>query len=160
MQNRKFNFQQASAIVAVAVLMTFCKSTQRTERLEPDELIITQQRLECMGTCPVYTLSIYASGNVVFMGEKNVPVIGESKLALSKTQLQKLIDEFRNIEFFQLKEKYTADVSDGATTYISFRDGDREMKIMDYSGAPEKLKALENRIETLTFDLLTAEGSD
>jgi hypothetical protein len=128
--------------------------TQDDRQLDDGQLIITQQRLMCMGLCPVYLINIYSNGKVEFTGEENVPKTGSFTMQLSKEDLQDLVTNFDSIDFFGLKKEYTKDISDGSTTYISYKKGGNELKIMDYYGAPQKLKDLEQKVETLIFSYL------
>ncbi|MFT7020410.1 MAG: hypothetical protein ACJASO_002604, partial [Cyclobacteriaceae bacterium] len=99
-------------------LLASCANSKKAQTQDDGELIITQQRLLCMGLCPVYLISIYSNGKVEFTGEKNVPKTGSFAMQLSKEDLQDLVTNFDAIDFFGLKKEYTKDISDGSTTYI------------------------------------------
>jgi hypothetical protein len=142
--------------LTLASLLVFisCKNAKPADSNSIADVIITQQRLECMGLCPVYMIKIYSDGKVLFNGEKNVPKTGESEFEISEEELNSIVNSLNEIGFFKLQDRYTANISDGSTTYISFKDGDNEKKIMDYYGAPPALKEVENNIEQLIFSYL------
>ena len=114
-------------------------------------MLIELKRTPCYGFCPVYTLKIDKNGKGLFDGVENVEKIGSFSFSLSQDELVALENAFLQVDFYQLKNIYDGLVSDLPTTYITYnKDGNRK-KIMDYYGAPEELRTLENRIETLVF---------
>jgi len=116
-----------------------------------EDVLIELKRTACYGSCPVYTIKIDKNGKGLFEGVENVEKIGRFRFSLSQDELMEIEIAFQEVDFFQLKKIYDAQVSDLPTTYISYnKDGNRK-KIMDYYGAPEKLRTLENNIETLVL---------
>ncbi|MEE9460467.1 MAG: DUF6438 domain-containing protein [Bacteroidales bacterium] len=114
-------------------------------------MLIELKRTPCYGFCPVYTLKIDKNGKGLFDGVENVEKIGSFSFSLSYDELVELDNAFLQVDFYQLRNIYDAQVSDLPTTYITYnKDGNRK-KIMDYYGAPEELRTLENRIQTLVF---------
>jgi len=119
--------------------------------ISDDDVLIELKRTACYGSCPVYTIKIDKNGKGLFEGVENVEKIGRFRFLLSQDELMEIEIAFQEVDFFQLKKIYDAQVSDLPTTYISYnKDGNRK-KIMDYYGAPEKLRTLENNIETLVL---------
>jgi hypothetical protein len=118
----------------------------------PDEdLLIEMKRTPCYGFCPVYTLKISNDGKGLFEGVENVEKTGNFSFSLEQEELLELENAFRLVDFYQLKDIYNVDVSDLPTTYITYNKDGKRKKIMDYYGAPEELRSLENRIETLVL---------
>ena len=68
--------------------------------------VITLQRTECFGTCPVYKLTIFADGTVLYEGSKYVKKKGKAKSRISRAKLEDLIEEFDNIYYFNLNDAY------------------------------------------------------
>ena len=126
-------------------------SCSGTKTISEEDLLIEMKRTPCYGFCPVYTLKIGKNGKGLFEGVENVEKTGRFSFSLTSEELQELEDAFLQINFYQLQNIYNADVSDLPTTYLTYiKDGKRK-KIMDYYGAPEELRTLENRIETLVL---------
>ncbi len=115
------------------------------------DLLIEMQRTPCYGYCPVYTLKIDKNGKGLFEGVENVDKIGRFSFSLSHDELEELENAFLQIDFYQLKNIYDGLASDLPTTYITYNKDGKRKKIMDYYGAPEQLRALENRIEILVL---------
>jgi hypothetical protein len=134
------------------ILVSFLFYTCSGPRTITDvDLLIELKRTPCYGSCPVYTLKIDKNGKGLFDGVENVEKIGRFIFSLSQDELVELENAFLQVDFYQLRNIYDAQVSDLPTTYITYnKDGNRK-KIMDYYGAPEELRTLENRIQTLVF---------
>ena len=134
------------------ILVSFLFYTCSGPRTITDvDLLIELKRTPCYGSCPVYTLKIDKNGKGLFDGVENVEKIGSFSFSLSYDELVELDNAFLQVDFYQLRNIYDAQVSDLPTTYITYnKDGNRK-KIMDYYGAPEELRTLENRIQTLVF---------
>lgn len=76
-------------------------------------------------------------------------MIGNYESSLHQEDLQKIVQRFRDSNFFKFKNQYTGNVSDLPTTYIYFKDQSNEKTIQDYYNAPEQLKELEQVVENL-----------
>ncbi len=134
-------------VILICILSLFsCRATK--EEMDTS-VVISMQKTKCFGACPVYTIDIYESGMVYFNGKENVDKIGEFKIRLSKKELNRLIDLFTENRFFDLQDKYVSDVSDLPTTYVYFSHNGKRKRIMDYDGAPQNLKKLENEVSQL-----------
>ncbi len=114
--------------------------------------IITQQATPCFGSCPVYTINIYENGTVTLEAEQFLKIKGYFRSKLKQSELERLIALFDS-EIFELKDQYTAQVSDMPTIYLSFNHQGRQKKIEDYYGAPESLKKLEAEVFSLVSKL-------
>jgi len=134
--------------VLVCCLIYSC-SGLRT--ITDEDVLIELKRTPCYGSCPVYTVKIDKSGKGLFEGVENVDKIGRVSFSLHQDELTEFENAFLQVDFYQLENIYHAEVSDLPTTYITYnKDGNRK-KIMDYYGAPEELRNLENSIETLVL---------
>ena len=65
--------------------------------------------------------------------------------------IQKELDK---VNFFGLQDSYYKEVTDLPTTYITYYEGEQKKEVMDYYGAPEKLKKLEEFIQKTVFAYL------
>lgn len=97
----------------------------------------------------MYNIDIYESGMVYFTGKENVDKIGQFRIKLSKKELQRLVDLFYQNNFFELKDRYVTEASDLPTTYLYFAHNGKRKRVMDYDGAPQNLKKLENEVGQL-----------
>jgi hypothetical protein len=134
--------------ILVSFLLNSCSGPKT---ISEKDLLIELERTPCYGYCPVYTVKIDKSGKGLFEGVENVDNIGRFSFSLHPDELMEIENAFNHADFYQLKNIYYGQVSDLPTTYITYiKDGKRK-KIMDYYGAPEELRNLENSIETLVL---------
>jgi hypothetical protein len=131
-------------------VLAFALTGQPPAQAAEPPIQITLRRTICFGECPDYTVSIDGDGNVTYEGRRFVRVTGKQVARIDRTAVQTLLDEFERIEFFSLKDKYTAQITDLATTYVTLVLGDRSKTVEDYHGAPAALRDLERRIDEAT----------
>ena len=122
-----------------------------SRRFSADDLLLEMEKTPCYGQCPVYTIQVDSRGNGLFNGVENTQYTGKYAFRLGKTEMEHIRSSFEKAGFFGLEDKYFEFVTDLPTTYLSYRQGGRSKKIMDYHGAPQKLKDLEKQVESLVL---------
>jgi hypothetical protein len=122
----------------------------------PADTVITLERTVCFGTCPAYTVSIDAGGNVTYEGRKFVRVSGQQRARISTERVARLIETIARIGFFALEDEYagiqnpdgtTTFVTDLPTTIVTVISGGRKKRVVDYLGAPTALHDFEADID-------------
>jgi len=117
-------------VLAVSLIYLYPRfSSETAPATNFKNVVITMERSVCFGTCPVYKLTIFGNGNVVYNGEKFVKVVGEQTTKIPEDKIRELISEFYKTGFFSLKEKYIEKcdirgcvrVTDLPTTIVSIR---------------------------------------
>ena len=114
------------------------------------DVIITMYRSVCFGACPVYSLTIYGNGTVVYEGEMYVNVIGKQTSEISQEKIQEIVDEFYRIDYFSLDDVYDEPISDIQHKITSIRINGKYKSIYNRWGAPMELNELENKIDEIT----------
>ncbi|MEA5258045.1 DUF6438 domain-containing protein [Arcicella aquatica] len=145
-----------------AFFLGACKVTQKgtssvTEQSSSNtdlsaKIIFTLSKTPCYGTCPVFKMTVFENDSLVYEGERFVDKIGVSSKSLPKGKVKELVSKFRAANFFEFKKEYSAPITDMPTTYISFTDKTKTLKIKDYHGSPEELKQLEQLLVDLVSD--------
>jgi hypothetical protein len=107
------------------------------------------KKTACYGTCPVYRLQIYSDLTVTLKGERHIDYIGDYVAIIEKEKLASLRDQFRKADFFSFEKEYKKAISDLPTTYVYFEDEGNTKEVMDYSGAPQSLRDLEEELAKL-----------
>lgn len=143
---RKFSI--IFGIIALALLAALPAAAQ-----DKGQLVITLERTACFGACPVYSLSIYADGTVIYNGERFVDVEGEQTGSIDPAAVDQLVAGFAAAGYFDWNDEYTEMyVSDLPTITTSVtRDGETK-QITRYVGdnsAPIALPYLENWIDVV-----------
>jgi hypothetical protein len=120
-----------------------------------DDILITMERYADMESpVPVYTLIVSGNGRVVYDGIRNVKIVGREIGQISKTNVNELVNEFINVYYFALKDKYDEPNMPGrpiVTTSISM-DGKTKTVLHNHASraAPEGLSVLEDKIDKIT----------
>ncbi len=66
------------------------KKSTNNDVPEDKSLIITLERGACYGMCPVYSLTIYGNGKVVYKGDMFVKVAGKIVFGISEEKVKNL----------------------------------------------------------------------
>jgi len=149
--------QKFLIIIGIVVLLLvsyfsylYPKLVQPPKPTEYPNVVITIERTPCFGTCPDYKMTINGDGRVVYEGESFVKITGTQTTQLSQDKIKQLVDEFHQVDYFSLKDEYTAHITDLPTTITSITIDGKTKKVVNYYGAPKKLGELENKIDEIT----------
>ena len=112
-----------------------------------NDVVITLHRSVCFGTCPEYSLTIYGNGTIIYMGKEYVNVTGERVYNISQEEVQLLVNEFIEINYFALEDRYSSLITDAPSTTTSIIINGKRKSIYRYIGGPKELKDLENKID-------------
>lgn len=108
---------------------------------------ITIQRTVCYGTCPDYEVTLRGDGTVRYTGRQYVRITGTHSWKVDPAAVRALAREMEQAGYFELKDEYTAMITDNPTTWTTLTIGPRTKKIKDYFAGPKKLKELQQRID-------------
>jgi hypothetical protein len=136
----------AGRLLSVATVVLVASTDVRAQ-VVPDDFVITLRRTTCFGTCPAYIVSIDSSGRVTYDGSQFVRVAGRQEARIPLSRVAALVETVARTGFFELKDSYTADVTDLPTTIVTVRSSGRMKRVEDYVGAPAALRALERQID-------------
>ncbi|MEM7549611.1 MAG: DUF6438 domain-containing protein [Bacteroidota bacterium] len=129
-------------LLIVAMLST-------TVQKDEPYLVVSLTKTQCFGTCPAFDFELYSDCTVKYEGKAHVNQIGSFESKIKRKTYLEIVNQFEDSEFFQFQDRYYKEITDLPTTYIYYNDGGQDKKIMDYYGAPEKLKALEQSVDDL-----------
>ena len=139
--------------VCVAVILTSVGCSKPPTPDDVSDVVITLQRGPCFGACPVYKLTVYGDGRVVYQGIRFVGVEGTRTAIINEDKIRQLVNEFHAIDYFSLDDEYLdADATDlpSATTSITLNG--QTKTVAHYHGdfsAPEELTTLEDKIDEI-----------
>jgi hypothetical protein len=113
---------------------------------------LTLERTACFGFCPIYKLTVYGNGKVVYEGKRFVKVTGTRTTTISQTAVRKLIADFQKINYFKLQDSYTGGHTDAPSAITSLTMGKKQKTVNHYlasPNAPTQLTDLENQIDAV-----------
>lgn len=107
----------------------------------------------CLGTCPHYTATIYPDGRVSYEGFRYAPVAGKREIRISLSTLNTILAQAREINFADLKGRYTDGATDLPATTVTIKQANGPArKVSVESGEPAELKSLFRYIEKQITD--------
>jgi hypothetical protein len=119
------------------------------------QVAVTLERGACFGTCPVYKVTIYTDGTVVFEGENYVNVEGQQTTMIEPEVVAQLVAGFEEAGYFEWENEYTEmNVTDLPTITTSVTRNGETKQITRYAGdssAPVELPYLEAWIDLAAY---------
>lgn len=132
------------------LFLNSCFFLTKKNTSENSSEIISLQKTACFGTCPIFKVTIYDDGKTFYFGEKFVKKIGRYNFTLSKKEINSILKKANDINFYDLKNEYSENISDLPSTFTKIKD----KKIRNHIGAPQKLRELEQIIEDIVLKKL------
>lgn len=137
-------------LILICIVMYSCNNPKVVNETE-NTPVFKIRETPCFGTCPVYNMEIYTNGYVSYEGQRFVEKEGAYEKTISKEEVERLINSFKEAGFFDFEEKYTANMTDLPTVFTSFNYEGKSKKIENYHGAPDELKALEKSLREIAM---------
>jgi hypothetical protein len=137
----------------VITLTLECAYAALAQQPEP---LVTLHRTACYGTCPVYSLEIFADGFIRCIGINFVQYTGEHRAVVAQETVENLVADFLRADYFALHDSYetykdrkgrTWTITDLPTVITSLRVGTTKKSVRDYASAPRRLRELEEEID-------------
>lgn len=165
----------------LAALLTSCSNAEPFPAVADEDATITLQRTACFGSCPDYTVTIDGKGNVrfatrsaegpgaadvhrAFSPDDGVLLSGVHTDTVDPQEVRDLVMQFRASDFFALKDKYVASVTDNPSYVLTFRTGVHTKTVVDYvgvkAGMPASVTALENAVDRAAGTARWVKGAD
>jgi hypothetical protein len=144
-----------AGIAAMSLFVVLEQEKIKNALYEPTDMnnvVITLQRSGCLGSCPVYNVTIYGNGTVMYEGKENVNVSGAQRSNISEEDVRQLLSEFRNIDYFSFNETEIAShiVYDVPIVTSSLSVNGKTKTIQHYETTePKQLTALEDTIDEM-----------
>ena len=114
-------------------------------------MTITLTRSMCFGFCPAYRVTIREDGQVTYVGERFVNVVGERRATIPGADVERLLRRFDDTHFDELRDEYRAQVTDLPTYTITLERNGRSKTVVDYgglsAGMPRAVRDLQDEID-------------
>jgi (2Fe-2S) ferredoxin len=140
-------------LIALMLIAVGCTPPQTPTPSDLKEVVITLERTECFGTCPVYSLTVYGYGAVIYEGIRFAQVQGTIQTTISEDKIIQLVSEFQKIDYFSLRDSYEErNATDMPSALTSLTIDGRKKTIRHYHGdfsAPKELTELEDKIDEI-----------
>ena len=153
--------RRSPLIIAAVVALAACVGNAEPEQPAPTGTdSISMTRGPCFGACPMYTVTVYGDGRVVFQGDRFVAETGEHTKTIDAADAAALFAAADSIDFYRLPADITpanqqacgASWTDMPGAEVTLRWNARMHTVNHYHGcpkAPERLTRFENRIDAV-----------
>ena len=118
-----------------------------------NSLTITLIRTQCFGPCPEYAVEIHGDGTVNYCGATYVKQKGAQARKIPETDVLKLVEKFKALNFFSLKGAYTGSITDLPTQLVAISYDGRSKSVRDYAGQAVGMPAGVNELEAMIDDV-------
>jgi hypothetical protein len=114
----------------------------------PSDFKLRMERKPCHGTCPVYTLTLDAEGQVTFQGQRNTELKGTHSKTLPAKQVRLVQELIQTANIHQFKNAYDdSTVADLPTRILAYQAEGRKKKVVARAGVPPDFNQLFRKLE-------------
>ena len=144
------------SLLRTLLLITLTLESAYAVFAQQPEPVISLRRTACYGTCPVYSLEIFADGFIRYVGIDCVQYTGEHRAVVPQDVVENLVAYLLRANYFAFKDSYetyrdhkgrTWTITDLPTVITSLRVGTAKKSVRDYAFAPRCLSELEDEID-------------
>jgi hypothetical protein len=105
--------------------------------------VLTFERTPCFGTCPAYSMKVFADGRVAYEGRRGVPMLGAQELKLPVAAVTDMLRQAQEAHFEQFQDRYSQNTTDLPSTIIGVKQANGQLKtVILEEGAPENVREL------------------
>jgi len=123
--------------------------------------VITFERTPCFGTCPSFTMQVYADGRVSYEGRRFVSIEGKKDFKLPTATVADLLRQAKESHFEKFEGHYSSGTTDLPSTIIGVQQPDGKLKTVAVEdGAPENVRELFTYFGTQLDALVQPKASD
>lgn len=173
---------RSRVVLGIACLLTLAAIAPRATAADQpaDFMTITLQRTACLGSCPAYEVTIRGDGHVQFTTatapkdgveelhrrfaiSRGVLLPGTHEDRVDPAAVDALEAQFEQAGFWDLKDEYSLEATDGSTQTVTLVVGKRKKTVVDYmgteAGMPQAVRDLEAAIDRVAGTERWVKGS-
>ncbi len=103
-----------------------------------ENTFVSLRKTHCSGDCPVYDVTFFKDGKVIFNGIENVPTKGTKEFTLTEKELNKVEEMFSKTAFNEYADAFIdKNIADFPSTFIIHQNKQIEIKL--WKNVPDEL---------------------
>jgi hypothetical protein len=102
-----------------------------------NSLSVVLQRTNCLGSCPVYTVTINGNGLVDYSGQQFVRIHGPQTVAIDRAKLDELLQDFDRAHYLAFVNSFGNDCTDMPHVVVSLAVDGRVKRVESDELCPE-----------------------
>ena len=123
--------------------------------------VLTFERTPCYGSCPAYSMEVYADGRVAYEGRHSVPMMGKRDLKLPAGTVAEMLRQAQQAHFETFEKAYLSGATDMSSTIVAIRQPDGTLKkVAAENNAPENVGTYFTYLTTQFDQLAQLNGVD
>ncbi|MEM6395302.1 MAG: DUF6438 domain-containing protein [Bacteroidota bacterium] len=145
------NFRFFAVLALLSLLIPSCKLLQPSPEHVNDYTLRAQYNQSvCFGRCPVYTLSLYENGLLIYQGERFTDKPGTWYRLLGRGETEQLISALDALDFKGYPSNFPSQIPDLAQRTVSYitKDG-QEYRSGFKENVPDELLAVADQMKEL-----------
>ena len=121
---------QHAAVKKAKVKKTAKKNVSATKAAPPATTgpVLTFERTPCYGTCPAYSVQVFADGRVAYEGRRAVPLMGKHELKLPAATVAEMLRQANAAHFESFEKEYVNGATDLPSTVVAVQQPDGSLK--------------------------------
>lgn len=151
----------------ILFFFSFCTSykvlrkSNHNSKINDNELFVKMQRTACYGTCPQYTISIYANGLIQYNGKAFVDKINCFQTMLDQHLILEIQTQLKDVNFFSFKNEYLSPITDIPSVILEvYEKNYGRHVVIDRLNGPEELKNTHNLIDSIANSIKEWQACD
>ena len=127
------------------------RSSQKIDSNNVEEVmpVIQMVKNPCFGRCPIYSLTIYNDGKVVYVGQRFTQKMGTYTKQISTEEVAAYLKLFDLMDFWNMDEVYPTQLPDLAKTNMTLFKKDTSKTVTGDNFRPEALLVADKELVTL-----------
>ena len=157
----KLTIITAIVLIGSLIFLASCSTTQKV--LTQEEITALPKVLEykkggCKGRCPIFDLTVYENGWMIFNGKMWTKQEGMATAQLTKEEFAQLQADCDKADVWSKEAEYGMNIMDAPTTTIHLYEKNRDQQVQWRIRAPKSLATLSNAITQIIIDRGWLEG--
>ena len=144
------------------IFLASCSSTQKAltqEQVADLPKVLAYSKGGCKGRCPIFDLTVYENGWMIFDGKMWTKQKGKAMAQLTKEAFALLQTDCEKADLWSKEPAYGMNIMDAPTTTIHLFEKGRDMEVKWRIRAPKALPDLSEKIMKIIMDKGWIEGS-
>ncbi|MCB0509269.1 MAG: hypothetical protein KDC82_00810 [Bacteroidetes bacterium] len=142
-------------LIFISISLLACK---QQKNMEQSSLIHASDSIElsrsaCFGTCPVYSVQVFADGRVLYEGQRNVQNLGKFSANLEEAEAKLFFEELSQLNWTAYPESYPIDNVDFPQFKLVYQNQELQKTIKANSNAAPELIELAKQIDFMLTKL-------
>lgn len=139
-----------SSFVYIAFILSLLECSNKKLTLnQPGDKLFEMTKSPCFGRCPVYTVTVYHSGQMILDAKDNLPWKGKYSSQMTPSELKTFKAKLKSLSIHGYKDEYREPIADAPSTTLTYYEGDSSKKIFTNFLYPDSLQSFTEQLNIM-----------